>query len=98
VLEVELGRYIFDDGDEPSQTWAAEWGLQDHDVGIENTSENLADLIDTILHDAQQRWGDTHDIHHIEWQLVGDDLPGDRVADAVTAARVTLPDHLPNAG
>ena len=98
MLEVELGRYVFDDGDEPDQTWAAEWGLQDHDVGIEESTANLADLIGTILHDAQQRWGETHDIRNIEWHLVGHDLPDKTVAEAIAAAGVTLPDRLPNAG
>jgi hypothetical protein len=45
VVEVELFRTVSDEGtDDMNVTWGAEWGLRDDSSGVEDSSEDLAEL------------------------------------------------------
>jgi hypothetical protein len=60
-------------------------GLRDDPVGIEDSNEDLQQLVD----DARQRAG--RDSLAIEWELSGDAPPGKTVQDMTAEAGVTLP-------
>jgi hypothetical protein len=48
--------------DDPSDvTWTATWGLRDASVGTEDSSEDLAELVTSILADARLL-GDQYDV------------------------------------
>lgn len=78
-----------DDLGEEYTGWAAEWGLRDDPVGIEDSNEDLQQLIDDILDDARQ-WTDRYDLA-IEWDLSGDAPAVKTVQDIVAEAGVSLP-------
>ncbi|MGH3423926.1 MAG: hypothetical protein ACRDO8_04305 [Nocardioidaceae bacterium] len=89
VLEVALTRDV--DPDDPEQVaWAAEWGLQDDDVGIEDTNEDLQELVDAITEDARSQWADRYDLT-IEWTLDGDRPAQGSIAEAVAQSGIILP-------
>jgi len=92
VLEVQLTRvHIPEDAqDEEYIGWTAQWALRDQSVGIEDSNEDLQQLLDDIVDDARQQWTDRYDLT-IEWELSGDAPTGKTVQDMVTEVGVTLP-------
>jgi hypothetical protein len=87
VLEARLSRFCFPGDEEAS--WSAEWGLQDDPVGIEDSSQDLRQLVGDIVDDARS-WAGRHGLV-VEWDLSGDAPAGMAVQDMVAAAGVTLP-------
>lgn len=94
MLEVDLGRYPMDD--DPTEVWwAADWAIRDDSSGTEDSSEDLAELVNGIIKDVQPLLK-TYSELHIEWTLTGYPPPGGTVADAIAAAGVTLPAKVPH--
>jgi hypothetical protein len=91
VLEVQLSRVHFPDDDlgEKYTGWSAEWGLRDDPVGIEDSNEDLQQLVNGIIEDARH-WTDRYDLT-IEWDLSGDAPAGKIVQDMAAEAGVNLP-------
>lgn len=88
VLDVELSRFV--DDEEPDYvTWAAEWGLRGGAMGIEADSEDLQEIVDAVLEEAET-WTDQFDLR-IEWTLGGDAPEGQTVEQAVAATGIKLP-------
>ena len=92
VLDVELSRlhFLADEIGGECVTWFAEWGLRDDSTGVEDSNEDLQQLIDDLIEDAGQ-WTDRYDLT-IEWELSGDAPPGKTVHDMAAEAGVTLPE------
>jgi hypothetical protein len=91
VVEVELNRMVFDD--DPAEvyvSWHAEWGLRDSSVGTEDSSEDLAALVESVLSD-QRSMTDRY-IVRLEWTLGGDPPEGETVDEAVVELGVRLPE------
>lgn len=93
MVDIELYRTVFDDPGETYVSWGAEWGLRDDSVGVEDSNENLADLVADILEDLRS-WTDRYSLR-LEWDLSGDPPDNGTVADAVAEWNVTLPAVLP---
>lgn len=94
VVEIELNRMVFnDDPADTYVTWHAEWGLRGDDVGIEDSNDDLAELVSSVLQDLRQRA--ERDTLRLEWELGGDPPTGKTVADAVADGGVQLPHALP---
>ena len=73
--------------------WAAEWGLRDDAVSIEDTNDDLQQLVDDIVDDVRQ-WAGRYELS-IEREL-GGDAPADKtIQDMIAETGVVLPAKLP---
>lgn len=89
IIDVELHRGMHDDSYGIYVSWYAEWGVRDDSSGVEDSSEDLAELVEGILEDAR-RWADRYSVRLV-WTLEGDEPDGKTIADAVAELGVTLP-------
>jgi hypothetical protein len=64
-------------------------GLRDDPAGIEDSNEDLQQLVADVVDDARRRAG--RDSLAIEWELSGDAPPGKTVQGMTAEADVTLP-------
>ena len=92
VLDVALYRFV-DPDDPDGVTWSAEWGLRDEEVGVEDNSESLQEVVDAVLQDARELVAD-YDLQ-IAWEIDGDPPRGQTVKDAIATLGVTLPTEPP---
>lgn len=91
VYDVELYRNNpIDDGDDVS--WYAEWGLRDSSIGTEDSSEDLAELIASIIDDL--RGESARFTVHVAWHIDGDPPPEGTIREAIAAENVELPEVL----
>lgn len=91
VLDVEVGRY--DDPDDLDYVgWSAEWGLRGSSSGTEHASDNLQEVVDAVVDEAQELSA-RYELW-IEWSLSGDEPEGKTLNEAVADAGVTLPNSL----
>lgn len=51
VVDVELRHYVADESDDEG-TWVAEWGWRDSSKGVEDSSNDVTDLIQTVVDDV----------------------------------------------
>ncbi|WP_409496734.1 hypothetical protein [Amycolatopsis sp. cmx-11-12] len=77
VIDIELYRTVFNDPGETYVSWGAEWGLRDDSVGTEDSSEDVAAVLEDL-----RLLADCYTVR-LEWQLGGDPPEGKTVADAV---------------
>lgn len=92
VVEVELNRMVFDD--DPTDTyvsWHAEWGLRDSDVGTEDSSEDLAELVEAVLVDVRSMT-DRYPVR-LEWTVGGDPPEGTTIEAEIGELGVRLPEE-----
>jgi hypothetical protein len=94
VFEVEVQRVFFEEDPDEPVSWAAEWAPQGSSSATEDNTEDLADLVAAIVHDARAAARRHGCPVRIGWRLVGDAPPGGTVADAVIAEGVTLPERV----
>ncbi|WP_225727949.1 MULTISPECIES: hypothetical protein [unclassified Nocardia] len=50
--------------------WAATWGLRDSDFGINEQLDGARELVELIVDDIRDRWGNDYDLT-IEWTVDG---------------------------
>jgi hypothetical protein len=93
VVDVHL--YRIEDEDGPYVSWHAEWALRDSDIGIEESGEDLRELVSAVVADVRG-WSLPRDLT-LEWEIEGDVPAGKTPEDMVTEAGVTLPRTLPRA-
>lgn len=82
VVDIDL-YYGLDDGAD----WTAEWGLLDEPMVEEITTNDLAALVEHVLADARDRWGQYPDVT-VQWSLHDEagevtDVTGSEVDDIV---------------
>lgn len=90
VVEVELNRMVFDT--DPADTyvsWHAEWGLPDDSVGIEDSSEDLAELVAGVLEDLRPM-AERHTVR-LEWTIGGDRPDSTTIEAEIAGLGVQLP-------
>lgn len=92
VVEADLDRFEMDANDPSDVAWSAEWGLRGDDVGIEDHSDDLQELVDSFLEECQQ-WITDDDLQ-IVWNLGGDRPEGRTIEDEIANAGITLPARL----
>lgn len=97
VLEVELSR-MYCPADElggECVTWFAEWGPRDDLMGIEDSNEDLHQLVNDLITSARLEWADRYNAGlAIEWEITGDAPPGKTVEDMVSETGLVLPTHI----
>ncbi|PPI89062.1 hypothetical protein C5E46_35445 [Nocardia nova] len=67
MVDVDLYNGL-DDGED----WTAEWGLLDETMVDEITTNDLGALVEHVLADARDRWGQYQDVT-VQWSLHDDD-------------------------
>lgn len=91
MFEVELQRIFVDDDPEDPISWAAGWAPAGSSEATEDSTEDLAGLIEAIVQDARELGRRKGGPVRIEWLLVGGAPVGGTVADAVAAEGVACP-------
>jgi hypothetical protein len=91
VIEVELNRIVLDD--DPTDiyvAWHAEWGIRDGSMGIEESSEDVAELVACVLSDLRPMTDDY--AMKLEWIVGGNPPSGKTVREEIADLSVRLPD------
>uniref|UniRef100_UPI003F496B6E hypothetical protein n=1 Tax=Amycolatopsis sp. CA-096443 TaxID=3239919 RepID=UPI003F496B6E len=93
VVDIELYRLVIAYSPaEVEVSWSAEWGLRDDGIGTEDSSEDLAELVDAVLEDLRPL-AERYTLR-LEWELGGDPPKGKTLEEAVAEWGVTLPETL----
>ncbi|MGY4103906.1 hypothetical protein ACW2Q0_30765 [Nocardia sp. R16R-3T] len=88
VVEVELRR-LYERDDPDSDSWAATWGLEDSDEGIDDQADDVRRLVNDVINDIRRRWGADYDLT-IEWSV-----DGWKANEELESLGVALPEELP---